>query len=160
MLTLSQRLEYYFQKANNHIDMINKALQYVKPHYPLESNFMENIKDDILLFALDSLVFRFSKLQDWLGQKLFKTFLQYEEYPIEDMNFLEVVKVLEKENILSLDIWSVFREIINELSHDYPDYEQIAENINFIIENSGELIKISKKLELEFNKITKIKNES
>ncbi len=159
-MTLSQRLEYYFQKASNHIEMIEKALKYVKPYYPLESNFKESINDDILLFALDSLVFRFAKLQDWLEQKVFKTFLQYEEYPIENINFLEVIKILEKENILSIDMWSVFREIRNELSYNYPDYEQIAENINFIIENSGELIKISEKLESEFEKIKKLKDES
>ena len=75
MVTIEQKLEDYFIIANNHIDMINKAIKYIKPYYPFDSNFREEIKDDNLLFALDSLVFRFAKLQDWLGQKIFKTFL-------------------------------------------------------------------------------------
>jgi len=153
------RLNDYFIVANNHIEMINKAIEFVKPYYPFDSNFREDIKEDVLLFALDSLVFRFSKLQDWLGQKIFKTFLAYEEYPVAEINFFDILKTLEKENILSIDVWAVFREIRNELAHDYPNYEEIANNLNFIIENSGDLIKISKKLENEFKKIQKIKNE-
>jgi len=156
-MDISQKLESYFETANNHIFMIKKALKYVTPYYPLASDFKENIEDDILFFALDSLVFRFAKLQDWLGQKIFKTFLQYEEYPVADINFLEVIKVLEKENILDLDMWSVFREIRNELSHDYPDYAKIAQNINFIIKHSDILIDISKKLEDEYLKIKELK---
>jgi len=153
------RLNDYFIVANNHIEMINKAIEFIKPYYPFDSNFKEEIKEDVLLFALDSLVFRFSKLQDWLGQKIFKTFLAYEEYPIEDISFFDVLKTLEKENILNVDVWAVFREIRNELAHDYPNYDEIADNLNFIIDNSGDLIEISKKLEREFNKLKKKKNE-
>jgi len=156
-MELSQKLESYFETANNHVTMIQKALKYVQPYYPLQSNFKEDIDDDMFFFALDSLVFRFAKLQDWLGQKIFKTILQYEEYPTADINFLEVIKVLEKEKILDLDMWSVFRGIRNDLSHDYPDYEKIAQNINFVIAHSDTLIDISKKLENQFLKIKKLK---
>jgi len=154
------RLNDYFIVANNHIEMINKAIEFIKPYYPFDVNFKEDIKEDILLFALDSLVFRFSKLQDWLGQKIFKTFLAYEEYPIEDISFFDVLKTLEKENILNVDVWAVFREIRNELAHDYPNYGEIADNLNFIIDHSGDLIEISKKLEKEFNKLKEKKNET
>ncbi|MDQ7044297.1 MAG: hypothetical protein Q9M32_00075 [Sulfurimonas sp.] len=71
-----------------------------------------------------------------------------------------MIKVLEKENILTIDMWSVFRETRNELAHEYPNYGQIAENINFIMENSDELIGISSKLEKEFLKIKELKNET
>jgi len=157
MMDIEQKLQSYFETANNHIVMIQKALKYVRPYYPLESDFKEIIEDDILFFALDSLVFRFAKLQDWLGQKIFKTFLQYEEYPVDDINFLEIIKVLEKEKILDLDMWSVFRGIRNELSHDYPDYAKIAQSINFIITHSDALISISNKLETQYLKIKKLK---
>jgi hypothetical protein len=159
-MDISQRLESYFETANTHIVMLEKAVRYIKPYYPLRADFKENIEDDMLLFALDSLVFRFAKLQDWLGQKIFKAFLQYEEYPVEDINFLEVIKVLEKEKILNIDLWSIFREIRNELAHEYPNYEQIAHNINFIIENNEQLIAVSKKLEQEYQKIKAMKNET
>jgi len=141
-------------------DVINKAIKYIKPYYPFDSNFREEIKDDNLLFALDSLVFRFAKLQDWLGQKIFKTFLSYEEYPVEELNFFEMLKTLEKESILNIDLWSIFRNIRNELAHDYPDYGEIANNLNFIIENCDNLILIAKKIEQEFIKLKKIKNET
>ncbi|MEA1917392.1 MAG: hypothetical protein U9N42_07660 [Campylobacterota bacterium] len=159
-MKISQKLDSYFETANNHIDMIHRAITHIKPYYPLQSDFKENIEDDTLLFALDSLIFRFAKLQDWLGQKIFKTFLKYEEYPVEDISFLEVIKVLEKENILSIDMWSVFREIRNELAHEYPNYEQIAQNINFVIDNSDNLINISTNLQKEFLRIKEIKNET
>ena len=51
--------------------MINKALKYIKPYYPLQSDFKETLEDDICFFALDSLVFRFTKFLDYLRQKNF-----------------------------------------------------------------------------------------
>ena len=71
-----------------------------------------------------------------------------------------MLKTLEKESILNIDLWSIFRNIRNELAHDYPDYGEIANNLNFIIENCDNLILIAKKIEQEFIKLKKIKNET
>jgi len=156
---LAAKLKNYFEIANNHIEMILKALKYVKPIYPLDSTFKEEIEDDLLLFALDSLIFRFAKLQDWLGQKIFKTFLEFQQYPTKGVGFLDILKELENEEILNIDLWAILREIRNELSHEYPNYSQIATNINFVIENCDNLIKISKKLEGRFlDEINKKRN--
>jgi len=160
MVSLTQKLDIYFEVANKHIDMIQKSINYIKPYFPFDSNFSEEIEDDMILFVLDSLVFRFAKLQDWLGEKIFKNFLAYEEYPVEGINFFEILKKLEKENILDIDLWSIFRNVRNELAHDYPDYNEIADNLNFIIKNSDKLIEIAKKLELEYHKLKELKNEN
>ena len=76
-----EKLITYFEISNSHIEALQRALKYVKPFYPFDENFKEELANDTLFFALDSLVFRFAKLQDHLGQKIFRNFLEFENYP-------------------------------------------------------------------------------
>jgi hypothetical protein len=105
---------------------------------------------------LDVLAFRFSKLQDLLGTKIFREYLIVLQYPVEDKNFLELLKELDKEKIINIDIWSEFRGIRNSISHDYPcDEDEKLDAINYLIKNVKYLINITKKIKDNFETINK-----
>ena len=135
---------------------INKLLSVINPlekHYPLDNEKLENLSLEEM-DKLDVLAFRFSKLQDLLGSKIFREYLSVLQYPVEDKNFLELLKEMDKENILDIDIWSEFRGVRNSISHDYPfEDDEKLEAINYLIKNVKYLIEITKKIKDNFETI-------
>jgi len=70
---------------------------------------------------LDTIAFRFSKLQDLVGTKIFREFLDEVGFITKGKSFLEILKEIEKEGIINIDTWSEFRKVRNLITHDYPD---------------------------------------
>ena len=137
MVDIEKRLESYFESATRQSDILKKALKKLK-------NKEINLNDEEIVFIIDSLLFRFAKLQDFLGQKIFRAFLEYQGLSFN--SFFDILKELEKEKILDIDLWGSLREIRNELSHEYPDKEEIKEKIIFIISKSDDLIDVFEKI--------------
>ncbi|NPA12003.1 MAG: hypothetical protein GXO62_07150 [Epsilonproteobacteria bacterium] len=136
-----KRLSLLIDSSMQNAQMLKEGIDRIKKFYPLDSNFREDISKE-MFFVLDSVLFRFAKLQDSLGNKIFRLYLENEGVVVNGMNFMEILKILEKEGVLEIDIWAAFREVRNELSHDYPDDDKIAQNINFVIENAYKLIEV------------------
>jgi len=154
-MNIEKRLELHLEESNIHIDRLNDVLKTLKHLYPLTVDKLETIpvetKD-----KLDVLAFRFSKLQDLLGSKIFREYLIVLQYPTEDKNFLELLKELEKEKLIDIDKWSEFRGVRNSISHDYPSEEdEKIDAINYLIENVEYLINIIKKIKEKFEIIKK-----
>ena len=96
---------------------------------------------------LDVLAFRFAKLQDILGTKIFREYLSVLQYPVENKAFLELLQELDKEKILDLDLWSEFHSVRNSISHDYPfDDEEKVDAINYLIEHIEELMEVTQRI--------------
>lgn len=154
-MNIEKRLELHLEESNIHIDRLNDVLKTLKHLYPLTVDKLETIpvetKD-----KLDVLAFRFSKLQDLLGSKIFREYLVVLQYPTEDKNFLELLKELEKEKLIDIDKWSEFRGVRNSISHDYPfEEDEKIDAINYLIENVEYLINIIKKIKEKFETIKK-----
>ena len=154
-MDIAKRLELHIKESFIHIERIENVLTDLDKIYPLEVDHLEELSVDIK-DKMDVLAFRFAKLQDLLGTKIFREYLAFLQYPIEDKNYLELLKELEKEKILNIDIWSEFRGIRNSISHDYPyeDKEKV-EAINYLIKNVYYLIDIAKKIKDNYETITK-----
>jgi hypothetical protein len=153
MLDTNKKLKLHLEESNIHIDRLNDVLNVLEKLYPLTTETIEILslenKD-----KLDVLAFRFSKLQDLLGTKIFREYLEVLQYPVEDKNFLELLKELDKQKIIDIDIWSEFRGIRNSISHDYPfDEDEKVEAINYLIKNVKYLINITKKIKDNFETI-------
>jgi hypothetical protein len=88
-------LNIHLQEANIHISRIQSIIPYLKKIYPLNENIFNNMSLENQ-DKLDVLAFRFSKLQDLLGAKIFREYLGFIQYPIEDKGFMELLKELEK----------------------------------------------------------------
>jgi len=146
-MTTKDRLIFYLKESEIHIQRLQDVLIELKKLYPIDYDKLEDF-DISQKDKLDVLAFRFSKLQDILGAKIFRKYLEYLNYPVQDKNFLELLKELNKENIVDIDKWAEFRAVRNSIAHDYPynDDEKI-EAINYLIQNVEYLIKVKEKIE-------------
>ena len=154
-MDIYKRLELHLEESSIHINRLIDVLNFLEKLYPLTNEKLETIslenKD-----KLDVLAFRFSKLQDLLGTKIFREYLMVLQYPVEDKNFLELLKELDKERIIDIDKWSEFRGIRNSISHDYPfEEDEKIDAINYLIKNVQYLINITKKIKESFETINK-----
>ncbi len=118
-----------------HIERMEAAQRALSRLYPLDQKKLESLSPGDM-DKLDVLAFRFAKLQDLLGSKIFREYLAILEFPIEGKNFFALLKELDKEKIVDIDIWSEFRAVRNSISHDYPyDNSEKIDAINYLIEN-------------------------
>ena len=100
---------------------------------PLSVSTYLELPDEAVGYV-DQYLFRFSKLQDALGKKLFRAILLLLEEDIENRPFIDILNRLEKlELIESREEWITLRTLRNELSHEYgDDPEEMSEIINTI----------------------------
>jgi len=154
-MTIDKKLAFHIEEASIHIARLEDILPVLQELYPLQKKDFETLslsdKD-----KLDVLAFRFAKLQDLLGVKIFREYLSLLHYPVEDKNFLELLKELDKENIVDIDIWSELRGVRNSISHDYPfEEDEKVEAINYLIKNVTYLIDLTRKIKESFETIRK-----
>ena len=152
----NKRLQSYFNEANRHIDLIRDSLEELTT--PIES-YEELPK--LQKFALNALIFRFSKLQDLIGAKIFRLYLEFNGFLTANISYFDILKEIEKEGVVDIDSWGELRELRNKIAHDYPqELEEMIESINLFIDKSQDLIDISQKLEHIFNEIKRKRDKS
>ncbi len=107
--------------------------------------------------TLDSFIYRFIKLQDLIGQKLFRSYLDTVGELQDDMSFLDVLDKLEKLHIIGeSDQWFSFRRLRNELTHEYPDNEaEILEGIILALDAFDVTVSIVDKLKREIPRLSR-----
>ncbi len=134
------------QIAKLHLDRLKKASQEIR-----EKNLLKNfcIEDFETVKVIDTFIFRFIKLQDYLGQKLFRRFLEEIGELYENMSFIDILDKLEKLGIISLsEEWIEIRRLRNKLTHEYPDeIEEIKEEIKIAMDKIPILEKTIENLE-------------
>jgi len=111
-----------------------------KYDFPLVGEDFDTIKQNKhdLAFS-DQCIYRFSKLQDCMGAKLFKSLLLYQG---ENVNkpFLDILNQLEVMDIIDVDEWFEIRDLRNEIAHDYENNDTKAKDIlNAIYVSKNEL---------------------
>jgi len=152
-MKIAQKLALHLEESLVHITRLTDVLDDLKQSYPLtveKFHSLSSSKKD----KLDVLAFRFAKLQDLLGTKIFREYLAVLQYPVEDKNFLEILKELDKEKILDIDLWSELRGVRNAISHDYPSEEdEKVEAINYLIQHIEALVAIVQKIKEHFEDI-------
>ena len=129
-------------ECEKHIEKLTDAKEYLKDIMPLSlKNYMKI--DKIQSSFIDQLNFRFSKLQDTIGESILKGILIKSKENIEKMTFLDILNRLEKLDILDKNRWLELREVRNEIAHEYSfNQDEVVDNINLIYEKSDELIAI------------------
>ena len=100
-----------------HVERMNFAWEHIKNYFPLtETNFGQISQMELALF--DQLVYRFSKLQDSMGSRLFKQVLHALEEDITELPFIDILNKLEKLKLISsANDWITLRHIRNAVSH-------------------------------------------
>lgn len=119
------------------------AFESLEKYFPL-TEFKLSQVSPIELALFDQLIYRFSKLQDSMGTRLFKQLLELLEEDVSGLPFLDILYKMEKLNLLeSAKVWITLRQTRNTVSHEYPFYTEIlVEELNLLPEEVAKLASI------------------
>ena len=135
------KISRYLNQCDKHLQRIEEAYDDISSLLPLSVEGYKALQKDEVQ-ALDQYLFRFAKLQDTLGDKLFKLILIAYDPGEEAVPFIDMLNRLEKLGfITSAKEWMHLRKIRNEISHQYDDEpEEMAQALNHIL-NQKDIIK-------------------
>ena len=93
--------------------------------------------DEETVATIDQLLFRYNKLQDAMGQRLFSAILHLGGEWRDEETFIDKLNRLEKLGVIpSAEQWMSCRQIRNRMTDEYPDApEQNASNLNRVVES-------------------------
>lgn len=115
-----------------HFKRIDMILPEIKRYLPFCNDDLEDVEK---IKTIDSFIYRFTKIQDKMGDKLFPSILrELEEYK-NSMALIDVLNRLEKLELLeNSDKWIDYRKLRNSLTHEYPNNsDEVLEAINLSI---------------------------
>jgi len=136
-------------ECDKHVEKLKDAKAYLENIMPL--NLTQYLKiDKIQSSFIDQLNFRFSKLQDTIGESILKGILIKTKENVEKMTFLDILNRLEKLDVLDKNRWLELREVRNEIAHEYSfNQDEVVDNINLIYDKTDELILFSMYLDID-----------
>jgi hypothetical protein len=128
------------KECHLHQRRIDYALKQLKGKQPVTAAQWSEL-DDETIADIDQLLFRYTKLQDAMGQRLFPAILQAGMDWQDDESFIDKLNRMEKlQAIPSADQWMELRDIRNRMTHEYPDApERNAENLAKVIDSISQL---------------------
>ncbi len=136
-------LQKQLKKVNLHYKALKEYKEYIN-----QLNFDFSIDEFNLLTiekkaVLEAYLKRFASIQDYLGAKVFRSLLDVAGISYTKMS--EVLTLIENEEIIELDKWIDFRNIRNNLEHDYPeDLEDALQNLKYCVNSFSEMEEIVK----------------
>ena len=130
---IQERFLASIQKCRTHLGRIHYASKQIKALFPLTSDQYKDITD-ANIGNIDQLVFRFTKLQDELGNNTFRFLLEYLQEDTTGKPFRDILNTLERLQIIdSSDTWLSLRELRNDLAHDYPlMVDETIDKLNYL----------------------------
>ena len=141
-LTLNSiKLTKYFNECDKHLQRIEEAYGDIYSKLPISVDKYNNLtKDEVQ--AIDQYLYRFSKLQDTIGDKIFSIIVEEYQSSIKTMPFIDKLNNLEKLGFISsAKEWIKLREIRNNISHQYDDEpEEMAPALTAML-NQKDIIK-------------------
>lgn len=116
----TEKLRAAIWEADRHLQALDTAREDWNRLYPPPATIEELERDSELVRLTDQILFRFTKLQDAMGQRLVPATLAALREPYEDWPMLDRLDKLEKLGFLNAQSWLEWREIRNRLAHEYP----------------------------------------
>ena len=115
-------LETNFQRLNFAFSRTEKLI-------PFSKSILQNLDPEQISF-IDQYIFRFAKIQDMMGEKLFRMILEAVEEDTDSLAFIDVLNKLEKLEVLpDKTEWLYLRKLRNEVSHEYPSIDDITVSV-------------------------------
>ena len=140
---LQKTLESAFRECETHRQKIQRVQALLQPLFPLQVTTFEQLSEEEVEH-LDQLIYRFTKMQDTMGKRLFPSIYGLLEEDSDPKAFLDILHRLEKLGVLSSVVeWQFFRNLRNNLAHDYPEgVAQTVDTLNLLMERIETFIRL------------------
>lgn len=146
------------EEAVLHLERIEFATSNIISILPLTLNSYKALDFNTITY-LDQILFRYIKLQDLMGKKMFPSVLEALDEDIIDFVMKDILNKLESIGILNALEWLTARGYRNGIAHEYPGEEQVVvDSINDIINSIPmfltiitNIMEILRKHGIEFN---------
>jgi predicted nucleotidyltransferase len=115
------RIQKVLSECDKHLQRLNDAYQDMQAFMLLSAESYQQLTKDQVQ-AIDQYLYRFTKLPDAMGGKLFKRVLSLYEENADRLSVIDMLNKLEKLQILpSAEDWRLLRQLRNALAHEYED---------------------------------------
>jgi hypothetical protein len=133
-------IQTILEECKKHLQRINYAYNELRPLMPFSAEIFIKMSEPQLA-AMDQYIFRFSKLQDTVGQKLFKNILLFLGEEVYNKSFIDIFNRLEQLGVVeNYDEWNRLRIVRNEISHEYDENKnELAEKMNSLLDSKESL---------------------
>lgn len=139
-----ENFEKILKECDAHVSRLESAVKKMSAFMPVTENKYMHLTEEEIAYT-DQFLFRFVKLQDSMGQKLFPKTLSFLEEDVRGVPFIDILHRLEKLGLLNSMQWQELREIRNELAHNYEDdVTEILLALNTIYAKKENMINIYK----------------
>jgi predicted nucleotidyltransferase len=137
------KIDKYINECKKHQMWIEESFSEIQDIFPL-SGKKYTMLTTMEIKNIDQFLFRFSKMQDTVGEKLFRLIVKDFVEDTTTMTFIDILNQLERIKIIdSVQEWQNLRKARNDISHQYDDEpEEMAEAINRIFAQKDILIDI------------------
>ncbi len=128
------KLKESLQICMIHVQRMDYSVGKVSDRFPLSEEKYHELSHDDLSY-LDQIIFRFSKLQDSMGNRLFRSVLENLGEDIDGVPFIDLLSKLEQLHLLeNHKQWLQLRETRNLVTHEYPFFTpEIIEGLNLLL---------------------------
>lgn len=130
------KLKESLKLCSIHYDRMIYSYQKIQNKFPLDKKSYESLSDDDLSY-IDQLIFRFSKLQDSMGNRLFPDILENLGEDTRGKPFIDLlIRLEEMELIYDHKEWLRLRETRNTVTHEYPFFaDEIIGGLNLLYDD-------------------------
>lgn len=140
-MTPERLLHIHLEECGLHVSVMADALDEARKWLPFTAESVQDISK-AQRRVLDQLAYRFTKLQDAVGQKVLPAILELAQEPIApDATFAEKLNWLERMGVLpSAEEWKELRVARNAIAHEYPDDPELrAGALNHFVDDAARL---------------------
>lgn len=132
---LENMLRETFETCDIHMKRMVFAKSKVVSYLPVSVESYFNLTEEAIGF-FDQFIYRFSKLQDVIGSRLFPYLLNALAETTEDKAFIDILNRLERLGVIdSAPAWLELRRIRNDIAHEYPSLlEERLEGTNVLFD--------------------------
>ena len=146
MKDIKQTFIEKLHECNQHKKRLLIAKEYLINIMPLNVE-RYNALDETQMSSIDQMIYRFSKLLDTMGEKIFPSILIFVGEEVKKLTFIDRLNRLEELELLYKDEWMRLRKVRNETAHEYSfNKDEVVDSINLIFDKSDELLKIYDKI--------------
>ena len=137
------RLQDSWRECERHIHHLFYSMKSLQILFPLSGEIYQSLNDEQIQ-DIDQFIFRFTKLQDAIGIRLFPAVLGYLKEPFENRPMIDKLNRLEKLGYIErAEEWHHLRSLRNQLAHEYGENEdKNAEVLNLAFSFSIRLYEI------------------